>query len=168
MRFIKAGIFFAVSFAIAWILIFTFIQAPFHHPVPAKLLWRQTPPYPIFYYLIGAFVIGLAIGIGISVYYYVVLSVQVHKKAREARKAEKRARALEEQLEDCVHADQEQPEALPAPVDAPEPTPEVPPRSPSRDVEEEDEAEAFFEVADEPESASDPDDTNDEEMRSDS
>ena len=53
MRFLKAAVLFGVAFVAAWVIIFTFIQSPFHQTVPAKLLWYQTPPYPI-YYMLGA------------------------------------------------------------------------------------------------------------------
>ncbi len=83
MRFVKAGMFFAVSFLIAWMIIFTFIQEPFHARVSAKLLWHVTPPYPIYYYLLAALVLGLGTGIGMTIYYYVTLSVLIRTRRRE-------------------------------------------------------------------------------------
>ncbi len=122
MRFLKAAVFFAVSFVAAWVIIFTFIQPPFHQAVPAKLLWYQTDPYPIYYYLIGALVVGLAIGITVGAYYYITLSA-------ELRKARKKARNAEEQLDSMRRQHAEPPEDEPRPRAAELPDPE---RSPAR------------------------------------
>lgn len=94
MRFLKAAVFFAVSFAAAWVIIFTFIQPPFHQAVPAKLLWYQTDPYPIYYYLIGALVVGLAIGLAVTAYYYITLSSELRKARKTARSAQEELDAL--------------------------------------------------------------------------
>ena len=85
MRFLKAGLFFLVSFLLAWVVIFTFIQQPFHQTVPAKILWYQSPPYPIYYYLLAALCTGLAIGIVMTLYYYVTFSSAARARKRELR-----------------------------------------------------------------------------------
>lgn len=85
MKFIKAGLFFAVSFLLAWVVIFTFIQPPFWQTVPAKLLWYQTVPYPIYFYLLAALCAGLTIGIVMTLYYYLTFSSAARARKREIR-----------------------------------------------------------------------------------
>jgi hypothetical protein len=83
MKFVKAGLFFAVAFLLAWVTIFTFIQGPFHEPVSAIILWYRTAPYPIYYYLLASLSAGLLIGIGMTLYYYVTFSSAVRARSRE-------------------------------------------------------------------------------------
>ncbi|MBD3242316.1 MAG: DUF1049 domain-containing protein [Chitinivibrionales bacterium] len=111
MRFLKAAVFFAVSFIVAWVIIFTFIQPPFHQAVPAKLLWYQTDPYPIYYYLVGALVVGLAIGIAVSAYYYITLSSELRKARRKARHAEEELAAMRGREPEPAQADEAAPRA---------------------------------------------------------
>jgi len=99
MKFFKGATVFAIAFAAAWVIIFTFIQTPFQQTVPAKLLWYQTPPYPIYYYLIGSFVLGLLIGLGAAGYSYLATAMQLRKQKRETREQRERAEGLERQLE---------------------------------------------------------------------
>jgi len=99
MRFVKAGLFFLVSFAIAWMVIFTFIQQPFQARVSGKLLWHVTPAYPIYYYLLAALTIGLAIGIGMTIYYYVILSVRIMNRRREQQDLTEQNQQLRSEVE---------------------------------------------------------------------
>jgi lysylphosphatidylglycerol synthetase-like protein (DUF2156 family) len=102
MRLIKGSIVFGVAFAAAWVIIFTFMQTPFQEAVPARLLWHQTPPYPIYYYLIGAFVLGLLIGSVTLGYSYVTAFLDARRHKHEAREARERAEQLERQVENMA------------------------------------------------------------------
>jgi uncharacterized membrane protein YciS (DUF1049 family) len=111
MRFLKAALIFLASFVVAWIIIFTFIQEPFHHPAPAKVLWYESPPFPIYYYVVGTFLVGLLIGIIMSAYYYITLSVTIAKKDRELRALAGRVGQIEKALERSGSAAAEKPTA---------------------------------------------------------
>lgn len=99
MKFVKAGIFFAVSFLLAWVTIFTFIQEPFMQTVPAKLLWYNTPSYPIYFYLLAALGAGLVAGTVISLYYYVTFSVAARARRRQTKDLEDQNALLRAELE---------------------------------------------------------------------
>jgi uncharacterized membrane protein YciS (DUF1049 family) len=90
MRMIKWFLFFGIAFAFSWVLIFTFMQEPFRAMVTAKVLWYQSKPYPIYYFVLGSFTIGLLVGIVLLLYNFIFLNVQLHR-------ANKRIRELEEQ-----------------------------------------------------------------------
>ena len=63
MRTFKVLVLFLIAFVFAWIILATFTQAPFKAPVSAVVLWYQTPPLPIFWYVAGAVFLGIAIGV---------------------------------------------------------------------------------------------------------
>lgn len=88
MRLLKWGSIFAAAFALAWVLIFTFSQAPFREKVPTKLLAYQTPDFPIYYYVAAAFGIGLLFGLIVALYYFISLQTTVGKKAKRIRELE--------------------------------------------------------------------------------
>jgi hypothetical protein len=72
-------LFFIFSFAVAWIVIITFSQVKFGMTVPAIIFTWETPPIPIYVYLVGAFSGGFGIGVVIMLYYYFIT---VRKKNR--------------------------------------------------------------------------------------
>lgn len=98
MRFLKWSLFAVVIFAVAWTVFATLNQAPFQTPVAARILRYQTPPVAVKYYLVVAFFGGLAIGVGIAVYYYITLSARLYKRNKTVKELSKQNRMLEEQV----------------------------------------------------------------------
>ena len=94
MRMMKGIFFFVVAFVVACVIILTFMQPPFHVAVGAKLLWYQTPPVPVFYYLAGAFAAGLLFGFVVFIYYYTQQGLELRETQREVRDKEVEAESL--------------------------------------------------------------------------
>ncbi|MFW6254738.1 MAG: LapA family protein [Chitinivibrionales bacterium] len=93
MRFAKWAIFFALSFICSWILITTFSQEVFRTPVEAKIITYETPPIPLYGYVLGAFAVGLLLGLFMAIYNYITLSAKNRRK-------NKRMKTLEKELQD--------------------------------------------------------------------
>jgi uncharacterized membrane protein YciS (DUF1049 family) len=110
MKVLKILFFFAISFVIAWILIFTFTQEPFRALASVQLFVRKSPEYPLYYFVLGAFLIGLVLGLLLLMYNWITLRTQLFKSSR-------RIRELEEQL-----AILRPPAAIPSPLSAPDNT----------------------------------------------
>ena len=55
------GVFITIS------LFITFTQEAFQSDVSANLLLTKTPPFPVYFFIIGAFLVGLIIGLIIAV-----------------------------------------------------------------------------------------------------
>jgi hypothetical protein len=85
----KGIFFFLVAFVVACIVLLTFMQEPFRVLVPAKLMWYQTPAIPVYYFLIGAFVIGLLFGLVTLMYYWGSLSMALTEQKRLVRDKDK-------------------------------------------------------------------------------
>lgn len=88
MKFVKWAAVFVVAFIVAWILIFTFIQEPFKQTAAARILKWWTPAIPIYLYVVGAFVGGLMVGLGVAVFNYVTLQAKVHHYKKEYKTLE--------------------------------------------------------------------------------
>jgi hypothetical protein len=122
MRLLKWVVLFVLSFLFAWIVIFTFIQEPFMQAVPGKVLMYETPAVPIYLYLAGALVLGLAVGLGISLYYYVTLSAEIRRRKKEVRGLEEELDGVKRDLARRTAAEPSPPApvppaAKPAPLD---------------------------------------------------
>jgi hypothetical protein len=94
MRVFKGLFFFLVAFIAACIILLTFMQPEFLKPVPAKLLWYQTQAIPVYYFLIGAFVIGLLFGLVVFLYYWGSLSMSLSEQKRTVRERDQEIEAL--------------------------------------------------------------------------
>ena len=88
---------FTIAFLIAWILIFTFNQDEFKEVASAKILAYTTPKIPLYFYVVGAFGVGLLLGLFATFYYYIVLQRKVHQATNELS-------ALEEKLAESRRA----------------------------------------------------------------
>lgn len=96
MKIIRFLLIFTSAFLLAWILIFTFIQPPFKVPAAAKVLVWDTPAIPIYLYVAGAFLLGLAVGVVISLVNYLALSANLRRVQHEC--AELKGKLAAEQL----------------------------------------------------------------------
>ena len=101
MRFLKWGLIFAIAFAVAWVVIFTFNQEPFKIEAPAKILLWQTKPIPVYVYISGAFFLGLLIGLCITMYEKFSFHRKISKKNKEFRNLEKDFAIVTTDLEQC-------------------------------------------------------------------
>jgi hypothetical protein len=99
MKSLKWVIVFTIAFAFAWVTIFTFNQEPFRIQVPAKLILWQTRAIPVYFYLVGAFVSGLFIGLFIAFYNKIVFSSKLKKKIMELRIVNQDVDILKQELE---------------------------------------------------------------------
>jgi uncharacterized membrane protein YciS (DUF1049 family) len=89
MKILKWGLVVAVTFAAAWVLIFTFIQEPFKAAAPVKLLWYVTPQaFPMYVFVAATFAVGLFIGFFAAAYYYIAGQAGIHSKKKEIRRLE--------------------------------------------------------------------------------
>ena len=85
MRTFRGVMGFAFSFAVAWVVIFTFVQEPFRASVPLQIFSYQTQSIPIYFYVLGTFVMGLLIGLASTLMTYFRMVARVRKSSREAR-----------------------------------------------------------------------------------
>jgi len=99
MRLLKWIILFSIAFIAAWVLIFTFTQAPFKELVPARVLAYNTPPIPIYIYVAGAFGAGLLVGLFWTVYYYIALRAKVGRQKKQIRTLENDVDQIKKELE---------------------------------------------------------------------
>lgn len=111
MKLVRSLLWFAVSFAIAWIVIFTFIQPEFKIAVPAKIFTYQTQPYPVYSYVLGAFLIGIFFGFIFVVYNYFAGKAVLRKKNKELKDAHSevdRLKGTVQTLQDRLDQSQEE------------------------------------------------------------
>jgi hypothetical protein len=73
------------------VLVLTFIQPEFKVAVGAQILTHKTQRIPVYFYVLGAFILGLAMGTVAAIYGF------VRAKASDFRK-NKRIRELESEL----------------------------------------------------------------------
>jgi hypothetical protein len=85
VKLLRASVGFLFSFAVAWVVIFTFTQPQFKERVSAMIFTYKTPAAPIYSYVLGAFVIGLALGLASTAYTYLRTAARVRRCTREAR-----------------------------------------------------------------------------------
>jgi uncharacterized membrane protein YciS (DUF1049 family) len=88
MAFAKWTVVFLLSFALAFVIIVTFSQAPFRQTVPAVLFTYHTKALPIYIYVGSALCLGLLVGFSVAAYYFVALKTALYKKDRQIKKME--------------------------------------------------------------------------------
>jgi uncharacterized integral membrane protein len=81
--------------ACAWIMIATFSQAAFTQRAPVKLLFWSTRSWPLYLFVGGAFVAGLAIGGLPAIYYGIRLRLTIREKESAIARLTERVAALE-------------------------------------------------------------------------
>jgi uncharacterized membrane protein YciS (DUF1049 family) len=101
MKILKWLVVFIVAFLFAWILIFTFTQEQFKQVASARILAYWTPAIPIYFYVAGAFGIGLLLGLFAAFYYYIVLQSKVHHATNELHELEEKLAEARRTLEQC-------------------------------------------------------------------
>jgi len=99
MKILKWGSVFVIAFAAAWVLLFTFTQAPFKEVAPVNLVFTQTAEFPIYVFAIGTFAIGLFIGFFVAAYYYIAGQAGIHSKKKEIRRLQDVIKEMESELE---------------------------------------------------------------------
>jgi uncharacterized membrane protein YciS (DUF1049 family) len=93
MRFFSWILIFILSLFVALILVLTFIQPEFKQSVGAQILTYKTRQMPVYLYVIGAFALGLSLGIIQALYTFIRSRADLFRKNR-------RIRELEQQLEE--------------------------------------------------------------------
>jgi uncharacterized integral membrane protein len=91
MRLLTWLLLLVITFLVALVLVLTFIQPAFKTEVGAQILTIKTKAFPVYLYVLGAFVAGLLFGV------LAMLSGYVRSKMDGLRKS-KRLRELEERL----------------------------------------------------------------------
>lgn len=97
MRIFKWALFFVFSFAVSFILIMTFSQASFKQAVPGRIFTYITPAIPIYYYILGSFLIGLLLGLFVAFYNFITSIPGSFKKSKKIKKLEKDVDFLSDQ-----------------------------------------------------------------------
>ena len=93
MRFFSWILMFIITLFIALVLVLTFIQPEFKQLVGAQVLTYKTRPLPVYLYVIGAFALGLGLGIIQALYTFIRTRADLFRKSRRIRELE---RTLEE------------------------------------------------------------------------
>ncbi len=89
MKFTKLTVFAVVIAFLAISLFITFGQEAFIQPVTANFLFIKTPAIPVLYYIAGAFIFGLVIGVFVAVHEHIVMAKRLRELKREFSKKEK-------------------------------------------------------------------------------
>jgi uncharacterized membrane protein YciS (DUF1049 family) len=93
MRLFSWILMFIITLFIALVLVLTFIQPEFKQFVGAQVLTYKTRPLPVYLYVIGAFALGLGLGIIQALYTFIRTRADLFRKNRRIRELEQ---ALEE------------------------------------------------------------------------
>ncbi len=99
MKIFKWVTIFVIAFLFAWILIFTFTQEQFKQVAQARILAYWTPAIPIYFYVAGAFGIGLVLGLLAALYYYILFQTKMRRATRENRDLEEKLAMTHRELE---------------------------------------------------------------------
>jgi hypothetical protein len=106
VKLIKWGIFFIFAFTASFILLRTFSQPIFKESAPALVLGWITPAIPLYLYIAGGFVTGLALGLIAAAYNYISSTATIYAKSKRIRELEKEVDNLSEQQANMIsHAD---------------------------------------------------------------
>jgi uncharacterized membrane protein YciS (DUF1049 family) len=98
VKFVKWGLFFLLAFIVSFILLRTFSQEAFRQIAPGRVLGYRTPEIPIYYFIAGAFAIGLFIGLFIAIYNYIAFTAEGIKKSKRIKDLEKQVDFLKDQV----------------------------------------------------------------------
>lgn len=94
MKFIKWALIFISIFCLSLVLIKTLSLETFNLTASAWFFGVSIPEMPVYYYVLGAFIIGLSIGIITAVYYFVSFKTEGLKKTKRINHLEKEAETL--------------------------------------------------------------------------
>lgn len=96
MKFTKLTIFAVIIAFLAISLFMTFGQEAFTQTVTANFLLFKTPEIPVLYYIAGAFILGLVIGVFIAIHEHVAMAKRMRIIKKEFSEENKN---LKEQVE---------------------------------------------------------------------
>ncbi len=94
MKFVKWTLIFIFIFCLSLVLIKTLSLDTFKTYTTAWFFGYDVPELPVYYYVLGGFIIGLSIGIVTAVYYFVTFKTDGMKKAKRISHLEKEAETL--------------------------------------------------------------------------
>ncbi|MCL2218279.1 MAG: LapA family protein [Chitinispirillia bacterium] len=98
MKIIKWGLVIAATFAVACVLIFTFMQDEFKATAAVKLIFTETPEFPLYLFTAATFAIGLLMGFFAAAYYYIAGQAGIHSKKKEIKRLEETVKTMETEL----------------------------------------------------------------------
>jgi uncharacterized membrane protein YciS (DUF1049 family) len=81
-------ILFILAFFIALVMVLTFIQPEFKQLVGAQVLTYKTRQLPVYFYVIGAFGLGVALGVMQALYTFIRTRTELFRKNRRIRELE--------------------------------------------------------------------------------
>jgi uncharacterized integral membrane protein len=99
MRFLTWVAIFIVALLIALALVLTFTQPEFKTSVGASIFAFKTPQWPVYWYVAGAFVIGLFLGVFQAVITFFRTRAEIFRKNRQVRELEEKVADLERQID---------------------------------------------------------------------
>jgi uncharacterized membrane protein YciS (DUF1049 family) len=94
MKMLSWLLLFILSLFISLVLVLTFIQPEFKQLVGAQILTYKARQLPVYFYVIGAFALGIALGTTQALYTFIRTRTELFHKNRRIRELEK---LLEEQ-----------------------------------------------------------------------
>lgn len=94
MKFVKWALIFIFIFCLSLILIKTLSLETFKTYTTAWFFGYEVPEFPVYYYVLGGFFLGLSIGIVTAVYYFVSFKTEGLKKTKRISHLEKEAETL--------------------------------------------------------------------------
>lgn len=124
MRVIKLSVLTILVFIIAWIIFRTFQQPVFQIYAQLQIPLINNPKIAIKHLLVGSFVLGLCIGLFITVYNYLTLSLKLRKKEKDYKELSAYTDSLKNDLEGVTELSSQR-LPLSAPEDGELPEPQV-------------------------------------------
>ena len=101
MKQVRAIFGFSVAFLIALTVVYTFSQAPFHATVKAWVpFYPGMPALPIYWYVAGAFGLGLALGLFWVVLTYLGLHGKLSRKNKETKELQREVARLQTAIDE--------------------------------------------------------------------
>jgi uncharacterized membrane protein (DUF106 family) len=85
IKIIKWGLVVVVTVAATCVLLFTFMQEPFQGTAAAKLIIMSTPEFPLYFFALATFAMGLLVGFFAAAYYYIAGQAGIRSKNKEIK-----------------------------------------------------------------------------------
>jgi hypothetical protein len=100
MRLFSWIVTFIITLFIALVLVLTFIQPEFKTTVGAQIITFKTRQLPVYLYVAGAFVFGLALGVFQVVFTFIRAKAEIFRKNKMIREFELKIADLEQQIQE--------------------------------------------------------------------
>jgi hypothetical protein len=100
MRLFSWMVMFIIALFIALVLVLTFTQPEFKTTVGAQIITYKTRQLPVYLYIAGAFVFGLALGVFQVIFTFIRAKAEIFRKNKMIREFEQKIADLEQRIQE--------------------------------------------------------------------